>query len=112
MTEQLPEELPEELPVLIFGYDDLRKVVLLSDGAERPYTPEELTSRAEQLELTRIKTAVKAVIEELNTHMTTVQTVIDTPNTTLNAGPAPYIKDIARAVKRCLSSVKDLARLV
>ena len=57
-------------------------------------------------------TTVDGIIADLDTEITRVQAVLDTTNATINSGPAPYIKDVARAVKRSAQANKDLARYV
>lgn len=66
----------------------------------RPYTAEE-NARADAEAAETLEQDNKRTIEEaLAVDLTAMQTIIDTANATINAGPAAYIKDIARAIRR------------
>ena len=58
------------------------------------------------------RTTVATILTDLDAEITRAQTVLDTTNATINSGPAPYIKDVARATKRVAQASKDLARFV
>lgn len=59
----------------------------------RPWSAEELTAKAAEK-------AEKTIEDALDTALTDLQTIIDTPNASLSAAPA--IKTIARAVRRLI----------
>jgi malic enzyme len=66
----------------------------------RPYTTEEnarAVAEATQLTEATNKGAIEANIVQ---DLAAMQTIIDTANATINASPASYIKDIARAIRR------------
>ena len=54
----------------------------------------------------------QAVIGELDLLSEAARVLIDTPNATINAGPAPYLKDLARGSRKVIGIVKDLAKLL
>lgn len=58
-----------------------------------------------------LKVSLKLLIGELNDYIDKAQLIIDTPNANINSNPAAYIKDLARATKRGLRSLKDVVRL-
>lgn len=78
----------------------------------RPWTAEELAAKAEQAANEALRATVKAIINDLRAEKARAQTVIDTPNATINTSPAPHIKDVARAAKRIADAAIDLARFV
>ena len=78
----------------------------------RAWTAEELAAQAEQAAREADRTAVKAIITDLRAEKGRAQNVIDTANATINASPASYIKDTARAAKRIADAAIDLARYV
>ena len=78
----------------------------------RPWTAEELAAKAEQAANEALRATVKAIINDLRAEKARAQTVIDTPNATINTSPAPHIKDAARAAKRIAGAAIDLARYV
>ena len=78
----------------------------------RPRTAEELAAKAEQAANEALRATVKAIINDLRAEKARAQTVIDTPNATINTSPAPHIKDVARAAKRIADAAIDLARFV
>ena len=105
--------------------DDATRTVTTWDAAgqvtsTRPYSPEEnaaADSRAasEQAQAQREATraAVRAIVDDLRAEKARAQAVIDATNATINAGPAPYVKDVARAAKRIAdAAIDDLARFV
>lgn len=52
----------------------------------------EQTAVTEQTNASQISTKLASTLDDL-------QTLIDTPNATINAGPAPYIKALARGMR-------------
>jgi hypothetical protein len=60
---------------------------------ERPMTPEELLAQTRLANRTTLET-------NLDADIVTLQNTINTANATINANPAAYIKDTARAVRR------------
>ena len=80
--------------------------------AVRPWTEAELAAKAEQAAYAAQRATVKAIINDLRAEKARAQTVIDTPNATINTSPAPHIKDVARAAKRIADAAIDLARFV
>ena len=80
--------------------------------AVRPWTEAELAAKAEQAANEALRATVKAIINDLRAEKARAQTVIDTPNATINTSPAPHIKDVARAAKRIADAAIDLARFV
>jgi len=63
--------------------------------SEIPKTAEQLAAETESANRQTIETALSDALTEL-------QTLIDTTNATINAGPAPYIKALARALRRVI----------
>ena len=78
----------------------------------RPWTEAELAAKAAQSAYDAQRATVKAIINDLRAEKARAQTVIDTPNATINTSPAPHIKDVARAAKRIADAAIDLARFV
>ena len=78
----------------------------------RPWTAEELAAKAEQAANEALRATAKAIVNDLRAEKARAQTVIDTPNATINTSPAPHIKDVARAAKRIADAAIDLARFV
>ena len=78
----------------------------------RPWTADALAAKAAQAAYDAQRATVKAVINDLRAEKARAQTVIDTPNATINTSPAPHIKDVARAPKRIADAAIDLARFV
>lgn len=58
------------------------------------------------------RATVRQVIDDLHAEKTRTQAIIDATNATINAAPAAYIKDGARAAKRIADAAIDLARFV
>lgn len=78
----------------------------------RPWTAEELAARAAAAQHEADRLTVRAIITDLQAEKTRAQAVIDTPNSTIKANPAPYVVDVARAAKRIADAAIDLARYV
>lgn len=78
----------------------------------RPWTPEELSTRAEDEAARQARALVRAIITDLQAERTRLQAVLDVTNSTINSSPAPYIKDVARASLRIAAAALDLARYV
>lgn len=106
---------------LVARYDDAARTVTTYNSAgavtsTRPYTPEENaeadaaaaaeTARARR-EATR--TAVKAIVTDLQAEKARAQTVIDKTNATITGADT---KDVARAAKRIADAAIDLAKFV
>lgn len=101
--------------VIVWQRNDDLSIVEYADGTTRPYNAEELLAREDRVSLVTaeaarasFKAAQSALITEINTNLAAVQLVIDagTANTSANT------KTLARAIKRTLLSVKDLAKMV
>lgn len=79
--------------------DTTERSVQLIDGVPtevwvpRPWSVEELAQQASLANRSAIET-------NLTDDMVKMQTLIDVTNATLNAGPAPFMKDIARNLRR------------
>ena len=78
----------------------------------RAWTAEELAGQEAAAAYEAQRLLVKAIITDLRAEKDRAQSVIDTANATINASPAPYIKDTARAAKRIAGAAIDLARYV
>jgi len=85
----------------------------------RPYTTAEnaaadalAAQAAQEVVHAATVTRVKAIITDLQAEKDRVQPAIDATNATINANPATYIRDNARAIKRVADAVADLARYV
>lgn len=72
----------------------------------RPWTAEGLARQAADKLTTNNETTVGNKIETVD--MPAMKAILDTTNATINGGPAPYIKDIARAVRRLDRKVQRL----
>ena len=79
---------------------------------ERAKTAGEVS--AEQAAAARVanRAVVAAIVDNLQAEKARVQPAIDATNATINAGPAPYIRDNARAAKRIADAAIELARYV
>ena len=110
--------------MMFIDSNDTTRIVTTYDEAgavasTRPYTVDEnatadaeLSAKAEQAANEALRDTVKAIINDLRAEKARAQTVIDTPNATINTSPAPHIKDVARAAKRIADAAIDLARFV
>ena len=78
----------------------------------RAWTAEELAAREDAAANEAQRLLVKAIITDLRAEKARAQGVIDAANSTINASPASYIKDTARAAKRIADATIDLARYV
>lgn len=78
----------------------------------RPKAAEELAADTAAAEREAVRALVKAIVNDLQSEKARAQAVIDTANATINAGPAGYVKDCARAAKRIAVAAIDLARHV
>ena len=78
----------------------------------RAWTAEELAAQEAAAAYEAQRLLVKAIITDLRAEKNRAQAVIDTTNATINASPAPYIKDTARAAKRIADAAIDLAKYV
>lgn len=66
----------------------------------RPYTAEENAALDAAIAAAQARSNRSAIETNLLQDLATMQTIIDTANATINASPASYIKDIARAIRR------------
>lgn len=67
-----------------------------------PYTPEQ-NAEADARAAAETQMANRVTIEAaLAAALATLQAILDTPNATINATPAPYLKDLARVQKRLI----------
>lgn len=74
-------------------------------GAEvssRPYTAEENARADAEAAQALVESNRRTIEEALGAALATLQTTIDTANATINAGPAVYVKDIARIQRRII----------
>lgn len=114
MSAALEEEGPDVLGsvntdgVWSWQRDDAARVVRYADGTTRSYDEAENVAA----DTRAMKSQVDEILADLNSYADRAQQIIDTPNPTINASPAAYIKDGARAMKRTISSVKDLIRMM
>lgn len=70
------------------------------DSPRRPYTAEE-NAAADERAAAAARAVNQTVIEQaLNDALTTLQALIDTPNSVIKADPQSYIKDLARIQRR------------
>lgn len=90
----------------------------------RPYNAQENTAAdaeaalvAAEAEAAALKAAVKLIITEVKTEKDALDlrfnpggTIVS--NTTVNSGPAPFVKDTYQSLKRTMAAVIDLAKLV
>jgi hypothetical protein len=94
--------------VLALRYDDDTRTVTdyrVDPPTSRPYSPSE-NADTDGVLLDEAEAAARRTIEEaLASALTSMQAILDTPNATLNAGPAPYIKDLARVNRRLIRLV-------
>lgn len=109
---------------LVESADDTTRTVTTygPDGevtGTRPYTDDENAAAdaadaqaAADAEHTATHDRVQAIVEDLKAEKARVQVTIDTPNATINASPAGYVKDNARAAKRIADAAIDLAKFV
>lgn len=101
--------------VYLWKRNDTLGLVEFTDGTTREYTDNEkvyANVRVAKAKLVTLRQSVKELIGDVNTIIDKAQVTIDTPNSTINASPAAYIKDNARAIKRALGTIKDIVRLL
>lgn len=67
---------------------------------QRAYTAAENAAADTAANIELSKTNRGAIEANILQDLATMQTIIDTPNATINSSPASYIKDIARAMRR------------
>jgi hypothetical protein len=91
--------------VLVYRWDDDSRTFTdytVEPPASRPYTEAENTE-ADEFAKAQTDEATRRTIEEaLAQALTTMQALLDTPNATLNAGPGPFLKDLARVNRRVI----------
>lgn len=98
--------------------NDVTRQIEYPDGTTVPYTDAENAAADKRAEVAdyanrrAAKQAIRDALNDINAQIDKAQSVIDATSATINASPAPYIKDLARALKRSLQAVKDLARLI
>lgn len=96
--------------VLRERWDDVQRTYTEFDAAgevvsSRPYTVEE-NARADAEAAAVVADSNRVSIETaLDDTLAELQTLVDTPNATINSGPAPYIKVLARALRRLIRLV-------
>ena len=78
----------------------------------RAWTAEEIAAQEAAAAYEAQRLLIKAIITDLRAEKGRAQLVIDAANSTINASPASYIKDTARAAKRIADAAIDLARYV
>jgi len=69
-------------------------------------------SPTQEAEHEETKSRIALIVDELQAEKARVQPAIDASNATINANPAGYIKDNARAAKRIADAAIDLAKYV
>ena len=93
--------------VEFWRFDDATRTVFhhAPDGTvidSRPYTAEEIAA-ADAGAATATQFANKSSLElHLEEDLAAMQVIKDTPNSTINASPASYIKEVAVAVRRLI----------
>jgi hypothetical protein len=91
--------------VLSLRYDDDARIVTdyrTDPPTSRPYSARE-NAETDGVLRDEAEAATERTIEDaLASALAGMQAIIDTPNATLNAGPAPYIKDLARVNRRLI----------
>lgn len=112
-SNNLEDEAPDVMGEMLDGAmqwerDDDARLIRYADGATRPYGVEENFAADKRA----MRKDLNAILVELQGYADKAQQIIDTPNATINANPAGYIKDLARGLKRTLGSVRDLTRLM
>lgn len=71
----------------------------------RPYTAEENAIADAEAQAGQIESNRRAIEAALADALAELQTIVDATNATINAGPAPYIKILARAARRLIRLV-------
>lgn len=79
---------------------------------ERAKTAGEVSAEQAAAARAANRATVAAIVDDLQAEKARVQPVLDATNATINAGPAPYLRDTARAAKRIADAAIDLARYV
>lgn len=76
----------------------------LVDGVvvARPLTAEELRAMVEDAAAAVVGTTRRTIEQKADEALGNLATLIDTTNATINAGPAPYIKTLARVLRLVL----------
>jgi hypothetical protein len=74
----------------------------------RPWTAEELASKAQVAVETTLRSNPQTHIDVLVASLAALQTLVDTPNATINASPASYVKGVAREL---MAAERRLVRL-
>lgn len=76
---------------------------------QRSYNPDELAQKAARVEAATVAANEADIGSKIETvDMPAMQAILDATNATINAGPAPYLKDIAKAVRRLDRKVQRL----
>lgn len=71
----------------------------------RPYTTQENALADGQALVVAQQNNATALNNDLTAFLTTLQTIIDTSNSTINSSPASYIKDLARVGRKLIRVV-------
>jgi hypothetical protein len=74
----------------------------------RPWTADELAARAAAVTETALRSNPQTHIDVLVASLAALQTLVDTPNATINASPASYVKGVAREL---MAAERRLVRL-
>jgi len=113
--------------VKVLEYDDIARVFTRRSDAgavlegPRAYTVAEnavadirVAETVASAEVASLKLAVKAVVTEVKTEKDALDLRFPAgiTNTTINANPGSYIKDVEKALERTMRAVIDLAKLV
>ena len=88
------------------GDDATRTVSTVTDDgvvlSTRPYTTDENANADAQLQAAADAATIAQSAQALGQALVDIQTIIDTPNATLNSSPAVAIKTLARAQRRLI----------
>ena len=73
----------------------------IQDGAltSRPLTAAELRAMVEDAAAAVVETTRRTIEQKADAALGELQALLDTTNATINAGPAPYIKGLARVLR-------------
>lgn len=72
----------------------------------RAYTTQENADADARAAATLADANRRSIEDKLDTAMAEVQTLLDTSNATINSGPAPYIKTLARVARLLIRLVR------
>jgi len=99
------EEHNEPDEILRWDRDAREVITEDAEGEEisrRPYTDEENAAEDNALVIESNERNRLSIEEALENALVEIQTIIDTPNATINSSPAAHIKTLARAQRRMI----------